>query len=97
MRSEALVMGSSQEAPVVKVSRCSCELVKCRLKVVIVVWMMTYLESSGNIPYMQGTQMAADGGWARGWYGLEVQPLCFGGWEVEVLYTAGTSETYAGS
>lgn len=70
MRSEALVFGINQEAPVVKVPRCSCELVKCRLNVVIVVWMMTYLENSGNIPYMQGTQMAADGGRARGWYGF---------------------------
>lgn len=35
-------------------------------------WMMTYLESSRNIPYMQGSRsrMAAEDGLARGWNGF---------------------------
>jgi hypothetical protein len=40
------------------------------MKVAVVMWMMTYLETSGNIPYMQGTQKAAGGGRVRGWYGF---------------------------
>ena len=42
-----------------------------RLKTVNVVWMMTYLESSGNVPYMQDRRMAAEDGLARGWYEFE--------------------------
>ena len=49
-----------------------------RLKTVGAMWMrMTYLESSRNIPYMQGTWMATKDGLARGWYGFECTTSLF--------------------
>jgi hypothetical protein len=42
-------------------------------------WMVTYLESSKNIPYMQGSRsrMAAEDGWREAGMGSNVQPLVF--------------------
>jgi hypothetical protein len=92
MRSEALECVIIQGALSVKVSRCSCEVVKrCsgRLKTVGVMWMMTYLESSRDIPYMQVRAWLPMMGWREAGMGSSGQPLCFGEEVIKILYTAG--------
>lgn len=52
------------------------------LKAVVVWWMMTYLESSENVPYMQGAWMAAEQADERLVWVQEYNLLCFNEYDV---------------